>query len=58
MDEEEAFADDFRVPSPKGKRRIYDVEYDSLSVSQIEETIQKEADHVVGIFGVNVRIVV
>ena len=52
---DDAFNDDFRVPSPKGKRRLYEVGYESLSVGAIEEAIRKEADHVVGIFGVDVR---
>lgn len=54
MNDEDVYIDDFRVPSPKGKRRMYDVDYDSLSVEAIEEAIRKEADHVVGIFGVDV----
>lgn len=54
MNDDDAYNDDFRVPSPKGKRRLYDVEHESLSADAIEEAIQKEADHVVGIFGVDV----
>lgn len=54
MDDDDVYNDDFRIPSPKGKRKAYDVEHESLSVDEIEEAIQKEADHVVGIFGVDV----
>lgn len=54
MNDEDTYNDDFRVPSPKAKRKLYDVEHDSLSVDAIQEAIQKEADHVVGIFGVDV----
>jgi ariadne-1 len=54
MNDEDASNDDFQVPSPKGKRRLYDVEYDSLSVDAIEEAIRREADHVVSIVGVEV----
>lgn len=54
MDEEYQYIDDARLPSPKGKRKQYDVTYESLSVKAIEEIIQKEAEHIVGIFEVDV----
>jgi ariadne-1 len=54
MNDDDAYNDDFRVPSPKGKRKLYEVEHESLSVEAIEDVIRKEADHVMGIFGVDV----
>jgi ariadne-1 len=54
MNDDDAFNDDFRVASTKGKRKSYEVEHESLSVDAIEEAIHKEAEHVVGIFGVDV----
>ncbi|KIJ49526.1 hypothetical protein M422DRAFT_59265 [Sphaerobolus stellatus SS14] len=54
MNDDDAFGgDDFRIPSPKGKRKPWDIQYDSLSVTAIEETIQKEADHIMSILGVD-----
>lgn len=54
MEEDYQYIDDTRLPSPKGKHRRYEVAYESLSVDAIEEIVRKEADHIVGIFGVDV----
>jgi len=55
MNDEDAFNDDFRVACTKGKRKSYEIDHESLSVDAIENAIRKEAEHVVGIFGVDVR---
>lgn len=54
MNEDEDFMDDLRIPSPKGRRKLYDVQYESLSVQAVGEALQKDADHIMGIFGVDV----
>jgi len=53
MNEDEDFMDDLRIPSPKGRRKLYDVQYESLSVQAVGEALQKDADHIMGIFGVD-----
>ncbi|KAF8578040.1 hypothetical protein K439DRAFT_512502 [Ramaria rubella] len=53
MNDDDAYNDDFRLPSPKGKRKLYEVEHDSLTADAIEDAMRKEAEHVVGIFGVD-----
>jgi len=57
MNDDEPFGDDFRVPSPKGKRKPWDIVSESLSVTAIEEIIQKEAEHIMSITGVDVRFI-
>jgi ariadne-1 len=49
----DAFGDDFRVAS-KGKHKPYELEYHSLSQSDVEKLMQQDVDHITGIFGVDV----
>lgn len=49
----DTFGDDFKV-STKGKKKSYEVDYDSLSQQQVEKLMQKDVDHICGIFGVDV----
>lgn len=49
----DAFNDDFKVAS-KGKRKPYDVDYQSLSQSDVEKLMQQDIEHIHGIFGVDV----
>jgi len=49
------FGDDFKVTS-KGRRKSYEVEYESLSQQAIERLIAKDVDHICGIFGVDVSL--
>ncbi|TFK22213.1 RING-5 domain-containing protein [Coprinopsis marcescibilis] len=43
--------DDFKVSS-KGKRKSYEVDYDSLSQSAVEKSMRDDAEHIRGILGV------
>lgn len=49
----ENYGDDFKVAS-KGKRKPYEVEYESLSQQAVEKLMQRDVDHICGIFGVEV----
>ncbi|KAH9484834.1 E3 ubiquitin-protein ligase dbl4 [Psilocybe cubensis] len=46
------FGDDFKVAG-KGKRKSYEVDYDSLSQQAVEKLMQRDVDHICGIFGVD-----
>ena len=45
---------DFKVPA-KESRKSYEVDYESLSQQSVERQIQKDVDHISGMFGVDVR---
>lgn len=49
----DAFGDDFKL-APKGKRKAYEVEYESLSQEAVEKLIKDDVEHICGIFGVDV----
>ncbi|CAA7260706.1 unnamed protein product [Cyclocybe aegerita] len=49
------FGDDFKVV-PKGKRKPYEVEYESLSQHSVERLMQRDVDHICGIFGVDASV--
>lgn len=49
----ENYADDFKVAS-KGKRKSYEVEYESLSQQAVEKLMKQDVDHICGILGVEV----
>jgi ariadne-1 len=49
----DAFNDDFKVAS-KDKRKLYEIEYQSLSQPEVEKLMQQDVDHIIGIFGVDV----
>ncbi|KAF4621447.1 hypothetical protein D9613_000058 [Agrocybe pediades] len=51
--EMENFGDDFKIPS-KGKKKSYEVDYESLSQQDVESLMQKDVDYICGIFGVDV----
>ena len=42
--------------SGSGKRKAYEIEYDSLSQSAVEKLMQSDIDHVCGILGVDVSL--
>lgn len=46
-------ADDFKV-APNGKRKSYEVDYDSLSQSAVEKLIKEDVDYICSICGVDV----
>ncbi|GJE90031.1 RING-5 domain-containing protein [Phanerochaete sordida] len=48
----DAFDTDYRL-SAKGNRKIYEVEYESLSQGDIEKLMKDDVDNVSGIFGVD-----
>ncbi|PPQ92982.1 hypothetical protein CVT25_000183 [Psilocybe cyanescens] len=48
------FGDDFKVAA-KGKRKSYEVEYESLSQQAVEKLMQRDVDHICGIFGVDIK---
>lgn len=54
----DVFNDDFKITSTKGKRKSYEIDYDSLSQSDVEKLMVQDVDHISGIFGVDVSIVV
>jgi ariadne-1 len=45
----------FKVPS-KGKRKSYEIDYDSLSQEAVDKLAQQDVDHISGIFGVDVSL--
>jgi ariadne-1 len=45
--------DDFKV-STKGNKKSYEVDYESLSQRSVEKLMQRDVDHICGIFGVEV----
>jgi len=47
------FGEDFKVPT-KGKRKSYEVDYESLSQQAVEKLMSRDVDHICGIFGVDV----
>lgn len=51
----DAFADDFKVPS-NGKSKSYEINYDTLTQADVEKQMQADADHISGIFGVDVSL--
>jgi ariadne-1 len=50
----DVFNDDFKVTSTKGKHKSYDIDYESLSQTDVEKLISQDIDHISGIFGVDV----
>ncbi|RDB16827.1 E3 ubiquitin-protein ligase dbl4 [Hypsizygus marmoreus] len=48
----DAFGDDFKVV-PKGKRKSFEIEYESLSQSDVEKLMKKDVEDIVGILGVD-----
>ena len=51
----DAFNDDFKVPS-KGKRKSYEIDYETLTQSMVEKLMAADIEHISGIFGVDVCI--
>ncbi|TFK82526.1 hypothetical protein K466DRAFT_590455 [Polyporus arcularius HHB13444] len=49
--EVDAFGDDFKV-AVRSERKLYEVDYTSLSQPEIEKIMQTDVDHISGIFGV------
>lgn len=47
------YGDDFKVAA-KTKRKPYEVEYESLSQQAVEKLMQRDVEHICGIFGVEV----
>lgn len=47
------YGDDFKVAA-KTKRKPYEVEYESLSQQSVEKLMQRDVEHICGIFGVEV----
>lgn len=47
-------ADDIKSAA-KGKLKSYEVDYDSLSQSEVEKHIRDDTEHICGILGVDVR---
>lgn len=45
--------EDFKVNVIGGKRKAYEIEYESLSQSAVEKLMQQDIDHVCGILGVD-----
>lgn len=49
----DADADDFKV-APKTKRKSYEIDYRSLTQSEVEKQMQEEVDYICNILGVEV----
>jgi len=49
----DASRDDFKIAS-KDKPKPYEIDYQSLTQSDVEKLIQEDIDHITGIFGVEV----
>jgi len=52
-DEDMDFNDDFKV-ALKDKRKSYEIEFETLTQSQVETLKQQDIDHISGICGVDV----
>ncbi|KAI0744333.1 RING-5 domain-containing protein [Daedaleopsis nitida] len=52
--EADGFGDDFKVATSSNKK-VYEVDYSSLSQPEVEKMMQTDVDHISGIFGVEVR---
>jgi ariadne-1 len=52
----DGFNDDFKVTSSKGKRKSYEIDYESLSQTDVEKLMSQDIDHISGIFGVDVSV--
>lgn len=52
----DVFKDDFVANPSKRKRKIYEVDCDSMSQEAIEELIRKDVDHISSIFGIDVSV--
>ncbi|KAF9449651.1 hypothetical protein P691DRAFT_727578 [Macrolepiota fuliginosa MF-IS2] len=52
MDMDVYGGDDFKV-TPKGKRKSYEVDYDSLSQSAVEKLVKEDVDYICSICGVD-----
>lgn len=53
MDMDVYGGDDFKVV-PKGKRKAYEVDYESLSQSAVERLIKEDVDYICSVCGVDV----
>lgn len=53
----DVFNDDFKVTPATAKRKSYDIEYESLSQTDVRKLMSQDIDHISGIFGVDVSIV-
>lgn len=49
----DGYNDDFKVAA-KVKSKPYEIDYESLSQTAVEKLMQKDVDHICGIFGVDV----
>lgn len=49
----DVFDTDFKVPG-KGRRKVYEIEYDPLSQAAIEKMMRDDVGHISGIFGIDV----
>lgn len=57
MDMYASIGDDFKMPQ-KPAKKSYEVDCDSLSQAQVESMIATDIDHISGIFGVDVCLVI
>ena len=53
--EVDAFGGSLAEPT-SNKRKIYDVEFESLTQTDVEALIRKDVEHICSIFGITVRI--
>lgn len=53
MEEDEGFLDDLKPEQSKSKRKVYETEFDSLGNKEVERLIHKDAEDIMGIFGID-----
>ncbi|TDL25950.1 hypothetical protein BD410DRAFT_783951 [Rickenella mellea] len=49
----DAFKDDLIVDSSRGKRKVYEVDFESMSQDAVQALIKKDVDHISSIFGID-----
>jgi hypothetical protein len=56
MDEEADYMDDVKVEPLKDKLKVYETEFDCLTNKEVEKLVRKDADDIMGIFGIDVSL--
>jgi len=54
MDTMDTYGNDYAVQSSASKRKIYEVEYDTLSQEAVEVLMLKDVEYISSVFGVDV----
>ena len=54
LDEMDEMDEPIKIESSKNKRKIYETDFECLSGADVEKYVHKDAEHIVGIFGIDV----